>query len=145
MSSTRADGEAACGWNGLAAAERLEFNCIEESLFWRSQQARLQFSFSSLLHPAKISLASKTLKHRILHLAKYPIQVGISAIALLAMTPRVGLLSIEGQHMASHVQVHAGTTRVGAIDSVNCKINAVGVILRGGVHARASLNFHPHL
>ena len=31
--------------------------------------------------------------------------------------------------MASHVQVHASTTWIGTIDSVNCKINAVGVIL----------------
>ena len=87
MLSTRADGEAACGWNGLAVAEREEFNCIEESLFCRSQQACLQFSSSSLLHPAKMSLASETLTHHTLHLAKYPIQLGMSAIALLAMTP----------------------------------------------------------
>ena len=87
MSSTRADDEVACGWNGLAVAERVEFNRIEESLFWRSQQAHLQFSFSSLLHPAKISLASETLTHRTLHLAGYPIQLGMSAIALLDTTP----------------------------------------------------------
>ena len=68
-------------------AERVESNHIEESLFWRSQQARLKFSFSSLLHPAKMSLASETLTHHTLHLVKYPIQVGMSAIALLAMIP----------------------------------------------------------
>ena len=44
--------------------------------------------------------------------------------------PRVGLLSIEGQHMASHIQVHASTTGIGVFDSINCKINAVGVVLR---------------
>ena len=87
MSSTRANGEVACGWNGLIATERVEFNCIEESLFWRSQQAHPQLSFSSLWHPAKISLALETLTHHTLHLAKYPIHVGMSAIALLAMTP----------------------------------------------------------
>ena len=47
--------------------------------------------------------------------------------------------------MASHIQVHASTTGIGVIDSVNCKINTVGIILGGGVHARASLDFHPHL
>ena len=47
--------------------------------------------------------------------------------------------------MASHVQVHASTTEIGMIDSVNYKINAVGVVLGGGVHAWASLDFHPHL
>ena len=150
MSSTRADDEAVCGWNNLAVAERVEFKHIEESLFWRFQRARFQFSLSSLLHPAKISLASETLTHHTLHLAGYPIQLGMSAIALLAMIveeacPRVGLLFIEGQHMASHVQVHASTTGIGAIDSINYKINTVGVILGGGVHAQASLNFHPHL
>ena len=87
MSSSRGDGGAAWGWNGLAVAERVESNCIEENLFWSSRQARLQFSFSSLLHPAKISLASETLTHHTLHLEKYPIQVGILAIALLATTP----------------------------------------------------------
>ena len=86
-SLTRADGEVACGWNGLATAERVESNHIEKSLFWRSQQAHLKFSFSNLLHPAKISLASETLMYRTLHLAKYPIQVGMLMIALLAMTP----------------------------------------------------------
>ena len=47
--------------------------------------------------------------------------------------------------MASHIQVHASTTRVGTIDSVNHEINAVRVILGDGVHAWANLNFHPHL
>ena len=47
--------------------------------------------------------------------------------------------------MASHIQVHASTTRVGVIDSLDREINAVRVILGGGVHARANLNFHPHL
>ena len=42
---------------------------------------------------------------------------------------RVILLSVEGQHMASHIQVHAGTTWICAIESVNCKINAVRVFL----------------
>ena len=44
--------------------------------------------------------------------------------------PRVSLLSIKGQHMAGHIQVHAGTTWIGMINSVNCKINAVRVFLR---------------
>ena len=87
MSSSWGDGGAAWGWNGLAVAERVESNRIEKNRFWSSQQARLQFSFSSLLHPAKISLASETLTHHTLHLAKYPIQVGMLMIALLAMTP----------------------------------------------------------
>ena len=47
--------------------------------------------------------------------------------------------------MARHIQVHASTTGIGMIDSINGKINAVGVYLGGEVHARASLDFHPHL
>ena len=31
--------------------------------------------------------------------------------------------------MASHFQVHAGTTGIGVIDSINCKINTVRVVL----------------
>ena len=42
--------------------------------------------------------------------------------------------------MASHAQVHASTTGVGMIDSINGKINAVGVFIRGGVHIWTSLN-----
>ena len=68
-------------------AERVESNHIEENWFLSSQQAHLKFSFSSLLHPAKISLASETLTHHTLHLVKYPIQVGILVIALLAAMP----------------------------------------------------------
>ena len=75
----------ALGWNGLVVAESVESNYIEGNRFWSSQRARLQFSFSSLLHAAKISLALETLTHHTLHLAKYPIQVGILMIALLAM------------------------------------------------------------
>ena len=77
----------AWGWNGRAVAERVESNHIEENRFWSSQRAHLKFFFSILLHPTKISLALETLTHRTLHLAKYPIQVGILAIALLAATP----------------------------------------------------------
>ena len=47
--------------------------------------------------------------------------------------------------MASHVQVHASTTGVGTIDSMDRKINTVRVVLGGGVHAQANLDFHPHL
>ena len=50
--------EAANGLNGLAAADREECNCKEENRFLRSRRARLKFSFSTLLHPAKISEAS---------------------------------------------------------------------------------------
>ena len=66
--------------------QRVESNCIAENRFWSSQRAHLQFSFSSLLHPATISLASEMFMHHTLHLAKYPIQVEILMIALLAMT-----------------------------------------------------------
>ena len=58
---------------------------------------------------------------------------------------RVGLLSIKGQHMASHTQIHASTPRVGVVDSVDGKINAVRVFIGGGIHACASFDFHPHL
>ena len=39
--------------------------------------------------------------------------------------PRVGLLSIKGQHMACQVQVHASTTGIGVIDSIDSKIDAL--------------------
>ena len=83
---------------------KAESTCIAENCFWSSQQARLQFSFSSLLHPTTISLASEMLTHFTLHLAKYPIQVGILMMALLATTawswmrPALGLVF---QHMTS--------------------------------------------
>ena len=86
------------GWNGQAVAERVESNCMAENLYWSSQRAHLRFSFSILLHPAKISLASEMLMHFTLHLAKYPIQVGMLAIALLVVTawpirrPALGLV-----------------------------------------------------
>ena len=70
----------------MVVAESVESNCITENRFWSSQRACLQFSFSSLLHPDTISLASEMLRHGTLHLVKYPIQVGILIIALLAMT-----------------------------------------------------------
>ena len=84
-SSSWDDGGAAQGWNGRAVAERVESNCMAENLFWSSQQACLRFSFSILLHRAKISLASEMLTYFTLHLAKYPIQVGMLAIALLVV------------------------------------------------------------
>ena len=48
--------------------------------------------------------------HFTLHVAKYPIQVGILAIALLAVYglvkqkagPRVRLFPVKGQHVTSH-------------------------------------------
>ena len=86
--ATRVDPEAegmmAHGWNGLAAADRVEFNLKTENRFWSSQRASLQFSLSSLLHAITISLASETLMHHTLQVAGYPIQVGIDAIAWLA-------------------------------------------------------------
>ena len=60
---------------------------------------------------------------------------GYDTLIVEEACPRVDLLSIKGQHMASHIQVHASTTGVGAIDSVNGKISTVGVFIRGGVHA----------
>ena len=97
-SSSWDDCGATQGWKGRAVAERVESNCMAENQCWSSQRARLKFSFSILLHPTKISLASEMLKHFTLHLAKYPIQVGILAIALLAATawpirrPALGLV-----------------------------------------------------
>ena len=66
---------------------------------------------------------------------------GYDTLIVEEACPRVGLPSIEGQHMASHIQVHASTTWIGVIDCINYKINAVGVILGGGVHVRASDSF----
>ena len=82
-SSSRDDCGVTRGWNGQAVAERVESNCMAENRCWSSQRAHLRFSFSILLHPAKISLASEMLTHFTLHLAKYPIQVGMLAMALL--------------------------------------------------------------
>ena len=58
---------------------------------------------------------------------------------------RVGLLSIKGQHVASHAKVHASTPRVGVVDSVDGEIDTVRVFFGGGMHAHASFDFHPHL
>ena len=97
-SSSRDDCGTTRGWNGRAVAERVESNCMAENHCWSSQRAHLRFSFSILLHPAKISLASEMLTHFTLHLAKYPIQVGILVIALLVVTawlirrPALGLV-----------------------------------------------------
>ena len=74
----------ACGWNGLAAADRVEFNRKTENLFWSSQRACLQFSLSNLLHAFTISLASEMLTHHTLQVVGYPIQVGMEAMAWLA-------------------------------------------------------------
>ena len=109
-SSSRDDCRVNRGWNGQAVAERVESNCIAENRCWSSQPAHLRFPFSILLHPAKISLASEMLTYFTLHLAKYPIQVGILAMALLAATawlirrPALGLslFPIKGQHVARH-------------------------------------------
>ena len=81
MSSSRDDCRATWGWNGWAVAERVESTCKVENHCWSSQRACLRLSFSILLHPAKISPASEVLMHFTLHVAKYPIQVGILANA----------------------------------------------------------------
>ena len=54
---------------------------------------------------------------------------GYDTLIVEEACPRVSLLSIEGQHMAGHIQVHASTTWIGVVESVNCKINAVRVFL----------------
>ena len=46
---------------------------------------------------------------------------GYNTLIVEEACPRVDLLSIKGQQMASHIQVHASTTGVGVIDSVNGK------------------------
>ena len=71
-------GRVAHGWKRAAVAERPEGCCREVSHSWKYRCSRLQFSCSSLLHPARISLASARLTHLTLHLAVRPIQVGIS-------------------------------------------------------------------
>ena len=71
-------GRVACGWKGAVIAERPEGCCREASHSWKCRHSHLQFSCSSLLHPARISLASARLTHLTLHLAVRPIQVGIS-------------------------------------------------------------------
>ena len=70
-----------CGWNGLTAADSMEFSHRAENQFWTSQQARLQFSLSNLLHAVMISFTSETLTHRTLQVVGYPIQVGIDVMA----------------------------------------------------------------
>ena len=74
-------GRVVCGWKGAAVAERPEGWCREASRSWKYKRSRLQFSCSSLLHPARISLASVRLTHFTFHLAVRPIQVGISVTA----------------------------------------------------------------
>ena len=66
---------------------------------------------------------------------------GYGTLIMEEACPRVSHLSVKGQHMATHIQVHAGTTGVGTIYSVDSKINTVRVFLGCGVHTRASLNF----
>ena len=115
----------AWGWNGRAAAERVESSCIEENQFWSSQRARLRFSFSILLHPAKISLASEDAYT--LHSPPSGVShpggnvcncfTGCDGLTVKKACSRVGLLSIKGQHVASHTQVHASTPRVGMVHS----------------------------
>ena len=68
-------------WNGLVAADSIEFNRKAENQFWSSQQAHLQFSLSSLLHAVMISLTSETLMHHTLQVAGYPTQGGMEAMA----------------------------------------------------------------
>ena len=97
------------GWNGRAVAERVESNCMVENQCWSSQRAHLRFSFSILLHPTKISLASEMLTHFTLHLAKYPTGGDVSdcltggdGLADQKTCPRVSLFPIKGQHVARH-------------------------------------------
>ena len=59
--------------------------------------------------------------------------------------PRVSLLAVEGQHMASHAQVHTGATWIGVVESVNHEIDTIRILLGGSLHAGTSFNFHPHL
>ena len=77
-------GKVAHGWKGTAVAERPEGWCREASHSWKYRRSCLRFSFSSLLHLARISLASARLTHLTFHLAVRPIQVGISVTARLA-------------------------------------------------------------
>ena len=74
-------GRVASGWKGAAVAERPEGWCREASHSWKYRCSRLRFSFSSLLHLVRISLASARLTHLTFHLAMRPIQVGISVTA----------------------------------------------------------------
>ena len=55
-----------CGWNGLAAADSMEFSHRAENWFWSSQRARLQFSLCNLLHTVMILLTSEMLTHHTL-------------------------------------------------------------------------------
>ena len=54
---------------------------------------------------------------------------GCDGLTVKEACSRVGLLSIKGQHMASHAQVHASTPRVGVVDSVDGKIDTVKVFV----------------
>ena len=60
-------------------------------------------------------------------------------------SPRICLFPIKGQHVTRHAQVHTSTPRVGAIDTVDGKIDTVQIFFRGGVYARTGFNFYPHL
>ena len=97
VSANLGGGGAARGWKGAAVAERPEGWCREARHSWKYRCSCLQFSCSSLLHPARISLASTRLTHFTFHLAVRPIQVGISVTAWPAsmatswMRPALGL------------------------------------------------------
>ena len=58
--------------------------------------------------------------------------------------PRISLLTIEGQHMTSHAQVHAGATWISMIKSINCKINTVRILL-GAVYMPAQVSTSTHI
>ena len=118
-SSSQDDGRVTRGWNGRAVAERVESNCMAENLCWNSQQARLRFSFSILLHPAKISLASEVLTH--LHSPPSKVShpggdvsdclTGGDGLSDQKTCPRVSLFPIKGQHVACpprYMPVHPG-------------------------------------
>ena len=97
ISANLGSGGAACGWKGAAVAERPEGWCREARHSWKYRRSRLRFSCSSLLLPARISLAYARLTHFTFHLAVRPIQVGISVTAWPAsmatswMRPALGL------------------------------------------------------
>ena len=81
VSANLGGGGAAWGWKGAAVAERPEDWCREVRRSWKYRRSCLQFSCSSLLHPARISLASVRLTHFTFHLAVRPIHVRISVTA----------------------------------------------------------------
>ena len=91
--------EVASGMKGLAEADRLLLVCPshrEESLLLSSRQTLLRSSFSKCFRPCISSYTSVVLMAWTVYLARFPIQVGISATMQQASIPCLRLRPAPG-------------------------------------------------